>query len=837
MESHFLKIELLLFPMLLFMGVENLVAQNQRFEANFQILDYPMEFLPGWYGNEINASSSRIFQVSALGRNGSKALAVQPISTFNGKIWIRLNPADFQNPEVEFYAKSVQNGSGNRPALVFYSWGKSLDGEFSAPVQIGIDSEFSNENQQFRKFEPSIPEDLKSETEAILSFDIRYGSGSGSSARWIMDDFEFGDLPKDEIAPKVLEVKGFEENSILVQFSEKIDPVFSTFPIAFELEGENPEKVELRMDSTLVLTFPELLELRRVYPLAIRQIPDLEGNFLQDTTVRFTFFDPTTIPEKALVINELMPAPRVDQDLPNVEYIELYHAGEYEFRLDGIRLSNSRSETVLEDIWLTPNEFLILAPENLAAQLEGYGKVLSVKSWPTMLNSSDRIKLNSSKGRVIDQISYTTSSWGGSEFANGGYSLEVPNPYFLCENSSLLKASKNPQRGTPGTQNSIFEPVLETNLPKIETAYFEDSLQIIVSFSEPILSKLGAENFSLTPNLELDSLIYLTGREFMLSLKSPAKSNLTYEIRIFGIFDCLGNSLSDQRISFVLPEYPGIGDLVINELLFNPRIGDPKFVEIKNTSQKYLRLDNWALANVNDSGSPDQVRAFGTQGLVLAPDGYLAITTDSNALKMAYPNSISGNFIEIATLPSYPISGGTVGLVSPAGEIAETITYNEDLHHPLLRDSKGVSLERISSTTAASYKSNWQSASGSEGFATPGRKNSQAIYGEFEGELIRVEPEVFDPEGSSGPSFTSIFYELDQAGWLGTFKIYSSSGQLIQTLAQNQILGTSGLFSWTGTNVSGRLVRAGYYVLVAELYEPNGKTNLIKKTIVVATRL
>lgn len=108
---------------------------------------------------------------------------------------------------------------------------------------------------------------------------------------------------------------------------------------------------------------------------------------------------------------------------------------------------------------------------------------------------------------------------------------------------------------------------------------------------------------------------------------------------------------------------------------------------------------------------------------------------------------------------------------------------------------------------------------------------------EWEGQRIRIEPEVFDPEGSSGPAFTTIAYQLDQSGWVGTLAIYSASGQLIQTLAQNQILGTSGIYTWTGTDTSGKLVRAGYYVLVAELYEPNGKTNVIKKTIVVATRL
>jgi hypothetical protein len=240
---------------------------------------------------------------------------------------------------------------------------------------------------------------------------------------------------------------------------------------------------------------------------------------------------------------------------------------------------------------------------------------------------------------------------------------------------------------------------------------------------------------------------------------------------------------------------------------------------------------------VNSTGAVDQIRIFGNPGQIMPPDSYLAITTDANTLRLSYPKSAEGNFLQISSLPSYPISGGTVVLVSPKGGIEESFAYNEDLHHPLLRDPKGVSLERVSANSPVSLESNWQSASGNEEYATPGRNNSQSLELEFESELIQIDPEIFDPEGSLGVGFTSIRYDLTSPGWVGTFKIYSASGQLIQTLAQNQILGTQGLLTWAGTDSTGKLVRAGYYVLVVELFEPNGEVKAIKKTIVVATRL
>ncbi|MFN3998050.1 lamin tail domain-containing protein [Algoriphagus sp.] len=837
MKKHFLRKLVFISLFFLELGTLDVFAQKQDFEANFDALSFPEEFLPGWYGNEVRTTPARIFQISGQGRNGSKALAVQPISTFDGKIWVRLIPSGFKNPELVFFAKTIQNGSGNRPALVFYSLGESLEGDFSQPIQIGTDQEFANENRDFRRYSIDLPPEYKTSEEVFLSLEIRYGAGSGSAARWIMDDFEFGDLEMDETPPTINTVKGYDFNSVQIQFSEKVDPVFSILTLAYVIESENPISAQLRSDSIAIITFGQKLESGKSYPLTIRQIPDLEGNFLQDTTVNFTFFDPTAIPEKSLVINEIMPAPRADQDLPNVEYIEIFHAGENEFRLEGLKLANSRTETNLGEFWVSPGDHLILAPENQALQFSNFGSVLPVKSWPTLLNSGDQISLKSANGDQIDRISYATSSWGGSEFANGGYSLEVPNPFFLCDNSFLLRRSVDRSRGTPGAQNSIFNQSIELPTPKIETAFFRDSLTVFVKFSSPILPNLKIENLEFAPFLDIKNLSYPLATDLLIFLNTTAERNLIYNLTLKGLSDCFGQDLEEISKEIVYPIFPKQGDLIINEVLADPRTGDPKFVELKNTSQSYLNLEGWALANLNSSGIPDQIRVFGNQGLILPPESYLAITTNVNALKFTYPKSSEGNFLQIPTLPSYPIGGGNVVLLFPNEEIAEIFKYNPDFHHPLLRDSKGVSLERISAKTPASVKSNWQSASGNEDYATPGRKNSQALDFEFESNIIQIDPEIFDPEGSVGAAFTSIRYQLDRTGWIGSFKIYSAAGQLIQTLAQNQILGTEGLLTWTGTDSTGKLVRAGYYILVVELYEPTGAVKLIKKTMVVATRL
>ncbi len=236
-------------------------------------------------------------------------------------------------------------------------------------------------------------------------------------------------------------------------------------------------------------------------------------------------------------------------------------------------------------------------------------------------------------------------------------------------------------------------------------------------------------------------------------------------------------------------------------------------------------------------GAPQQVRIFGEEGQNLAPLGYLALSTDPERLRLAYPQSAAGEYTQVKGLPSLPIGGGTLLLISPGGQVIESLSYHAALHHPLLRTSKGVSLERIAPFLSAAESGNWHSASSAADYGTPGRRNSTVVSTDIEGGILQVDPRVFDPEGSSGPNFITIRYSLEQVGWVGTFSIYSAAGREVAVLGQQQILGSSGLFSWSGTTASGRRVPPGYYLLVAQFWDLSGKVTVLKKTFVVASRL
>lgn len=813
-------------------SAQNSMSMVQTFESDFLIQSAPLEFLPGWSANEVRASSSRIFQAFGLGVAGSDALAVQPISTFEGVVTVRLRLDELQGDEIRFFARSLRNGSGDRPAQVFFAWSRDLD--FGDLSPLGGENEFANEDQSFREYRLPVPAEYLGQA-IFFRFVVRSGPGSGAAARWFLDNFAYGIFEEDTLPPTVVLARGYDAMEIQLQFSESLDPVFSQFPMNYRLDGLEAGEAVLESDSLVRLIFTPALQEGRDYSLQLRQIPDLAGNFLSDTTLQFRFFDPTNIPRKGLVINEIMPAPRPDLDLPNGEYVELFHTGEKDYRLADVRWSAGDRETILPEFWMSPGEFVLLVPESQADFWKDFGEVIPVEGWPTLLNSGASLRLQMDSV-LLDQIGYTSASWGSSDLASSGYSLELANPFLICDQSTRWRASVSDQRGTPGAGNSVLDLSPDEQGPQLVRYRFVNELTLELTFDEPL-----AEQVSVA-SLAIAGVPAPIGEEFLGSqvrwiFREAFVVNQRYVVEELEVFDCAGNRFSGSfPFEVILPKAASQEDVKINEVLYDPLTGDPKFVELANVSTDYLELGDWFLANRDDLGEPDDVELLSAEGLVLPPLAYLAITTDTIKLKTRYPG-FEGRFHQVRRLPSYPIGGGTVLLLDAGLQEAEFFDYANELHHPLLRDAKGVSLERVSLRVSATELQNWQSASELSGFATPGRENSQISGMEPNLELVKIDPEVFDPEGSNGQTFTQISYTLAETGWVGSFRIYDLSGRLIQSLAENAILGNEGLFTWTGTDSQGKRVKMGYYILLVELFDLSGRTRVLKKTVVVAERL
>ncbi|WP_143959539.1 lamin tail domain-containing protein [Litoribacter populi] len=642
----------------------------------------------------------------------------------------------------------------------------------------------------------------------------------------------------DRTAPKIGSVEAHLENEIMVTFDEDLDPIMAMVANHYQLDGVHPQMVISAENSNqVILHFGAPLEDKSTYNLFVHRIEDLNGNSVEGDYFSFTFEKPYAPSFKEIVINEVMAAPREGQTLPNAEYVELYNTGSQAIQIGGYRLANSRSSTVLPRFVLQPESYLILSAQSQASNFQPFGPSLGLSNWPALLNGGDEVKLLDRSGQVLDSLEYITASYGGTEFAQGGYSLEVVNPFQTCNTFGNLRPSSTSERGTPGKPNAVFDPTPDRTQPGIQKLTILDSVSVLITFSKPMQERLSEQYFNLEKN-DIHALTYhdLSRTEVLLVFSKPLEKNTQFQLHINDFRDCLGNLLSeeDENQLLLLPGEASSGDIIINEVLFNPLTGSPKFVEILNTSTQYLSLKNWKLANFANEEISNR-RIISSQDLILPPNGYLAITTDANQLLQIYPKS--ENLHELASLPSYPIREGTVILLDPEENFVERFDYHEKLHNPLLKEVKGVSLERLQAVGNGNNPKNWHSASGNIGWATPGFKNSQNMESPNSASMFTVSPEIFAPDAVGVQPYTSIHYQMDEPGYLATIQILGINGRLLKEITQNQILGQNGFYIWNGTDEKGAKQRPGYYIIWIQLTHPKGRVEQIRKTVAIGSKL
>ncbi|HLK98087.1 MAG TPA: lamin tail domain-containing protein, partial [Hymenobacter sp.] len=301
--------------------------------------------------------------------------------------------------------------------------------------------------------------------------------------------------------------------------------------------------------------------------------------------------------------------------------------------------------------------------------------------------------------------------------------------------------------------------------------------------------------------------------------------------------DCVGNTAGPVTSAAVgLPSAVASGDVVINEILFNPRSNAVDFVELLNRSAKYLDVQGWQLANIKPGNIADAENVSGSP-YVLAPGQLLLLTTRPDIVQSQYPISHdAAAFLAMRGFPTFPDDEGVVVVYDSQGNVLDQYAYNKSQHLKLLDDLNGVSLERIRAD-GPSQPANFHSAASSVGYATPGRPNSQQQDAAAGNQQFSLLPEVFTPDEDGMQDFATLNYQLDGTGYAGSVTIYDAQGRLTRRLARNETMATSGFFRWDGLTDRGEKAPVGYYVVLIDLFKPNGGgKQQYKKTVVLGAR-
>jgi hypothetical protein len=180
--------------------------------------------------------------------------------------------------------------------------------------------------------------------------------------------------------------------------------------------------------------------------------------------------------------------------------------------------------------------------------------------------------------------------------------------------------------------------------------------------------------------------------------------------------------------------------------------------------------------------------------------------------------------------------GGCAILLSQGGEIIDKACWNDEMHHALLVNTQGVSLERTGFEGPSLQTFNWHSAASLAGWATPGYENSQETETGIEDVRVRIVPELITPDNDGRDDFASIFFHMGEPGWTAHVQVYDMAGRLVRQLANNQLTGTDGLVNWDGQDDRGIPCYNGIYIIRVSMFNMKGDFYESKKVCVISIR-
>lgn len=834
---------------------------------------------PPWYGdeNEFVVNDDAQLQLNSQGEDESwLGTAFQMGAENEWRFWIKLSfdpssnnnarvylISDQQNLEGDLNGYFVQFGeSGSDDAIELFR----QEGTEAIPVCRGTDGLISSSFEMDVRVRQDIQGNWTVEidetgagayiTEAEgfdNTFALQGTMGvvckytSSNSDNFYFDDFYAGPHEYDTDPPQLLEIDVTDEHNLTLVFNEalaqapagNIQNYFVSngveIPLTAELNNENPARVHLSFFRAFVNG--------ETHTISIENMEDLAGNVAPLIESQFLWFKPGVF---QIQINELMVDPTPPVQLPEWEYLEIYNTTEFPVSLLGWKLIIGSTEKVFEDVSIEPGGYLLVADDDAAGDFHFIGSFYGFSGF-SLTNSGQTVVLADPGGGMVSFVEYTDSWYNDPVKEDGGWSLEQIDPGYPCGGHANWTASVSPKGGTPGAENSVHAENPDTTPPGLSRVEIISSNEIILHFSEPMDSTLLSDNEAFMIDQGIGYPVearpkWPAYQRAELHLSDSLRQGIIYALTIEkDLTDCAGNLIGEGTfIEFGLPGDPGSGDVVINEVLYNPMdlyVRGVDFVEIYNRSGKIIDLSDMVLAREDDvTGELESVEVVSETGYLFFPEEYLVLTEDPEVVKTQYFTDHPDAFLKMGSLPSYNNDQGVVVLATQGLEVIDRFAYTDEMQYALLNSTDGVSLERINFNRPASDLTNWHSAAEDAGFATPGYRNSQFRESTVVEDPIEVEPEVFSPDNDGIDDVLDISYHFDEAGYSGSITIFDTRGRKVRTLVSNELMGTSGTFSWDGLTDDTQKANTGIYIIFVEVFDLNGNTKRYKKTAVLGTR-
>jgi hypothetical protein len=678
-----------------------------------------------------------------------------------------------------------------------------------------------------------------------LSISCNYTSGN--ITRFHFDDIYAGPIVPDLDKPTITNFVVSSDSSLQITMSERLLNTSALQAANYSINGfASPTQiiVDSTNDYTITLLYNQHFISGNHYSLLIRDLYDRALNRMDDSLLQIEYFNVISGKANDVVFNEIYFELSTLSPLPNAEFVELYNRSDSAIQLANWTLSDGSSTAVFPDKVMPPKSYLVICDFDNVGLFSALPNVWAVPDFPGLNNDSgDSLTLKNASGELIGRAVFDDESYHDTHKKSGGWTIERIDADFPCEQKDNWKASESAAHGTPGGVNSVRGMFADELAPIVDALYLIDSLHLSIRFSEELVSTIISQNFTaIDANNGVNDCINVSqigNNEHVLTFAQPFSASI-YQLKFHSaLSDCAGNLVDTTMIyRFGKPELAVAGDVVINELLFDPPDGCDDFVELFNCSPKIIDLSHWQISE-NDAADVSVVKdqALITDGhRLIFPGDYLVLNRDPVALRKTFNCPFREKMFQLSDLPDYNSDEGRVLLYDQNGSVIDQLIYSDDMHFALLNSPKGVSLERLNGYSGDRSNVQWHSAASIVGFATPTYRNSQWVEGQTSTGKVEVENEVFSPDNDGFDDLLAINYHFDDAGTILSLRIFTRDGVPIKDLLVNESLAKEGQIFWDGFSDAGRLALPGRYLIWAKTFNLSGKSEVFRTSCVVAVR-
>lgn len=673
---------------------------------------------------------------------------------------------------------------------------------------------------------------------SIFGFVCKYSGSNVQNFRF--DNLVIEEITPDTEGPEVVQVNVLSDTQIEVIFNEALAEntaveflnyrVNNNTIIDFQFNGVTKDRVTLTLANPLNGCSENSFD--------IMNVRDVVGNVMLPFNTNVSV---EAIPGVGdLLINELLADPVSGQ----FDFVEIINPTNKTFSLKGLILRNEfkdEERAIEEDILIGPGE--IYAFTKGVAETETFYdtppeaniNTLNIPSFNISDGNVSLIYETLLGGRIyLDSFDYFNTFHDPALPITKGFSLERISLISDSNNASTWSSASETIGASPGYGNSIAENPFKKISAKIIS---ED--QIEVKFlTGPSAASKDINSYFINNGASIIDVesVGTNNKTIHLFLQSPLQSGEIYNLSVSVIEGECGEAFEDETIDLFLLEEVEEGDLLLTEVLFDSAEEPQDFIEIINTTEKYLSLENIYLFNDTRSENPILITALP----YLSPNQIVAFSEDPAAVINQYNPPTEANIVT-QKVPTLNQSDGNISLqkISILTQTLDSYDYEESFHWQALAETKAVSLERINiDRSILGNEAQWNSSASTNNFATPGYKNSAAVEpGNLSDEIISLESKVFSPDSDGFKDVLLINYKLDKPGYFGSMNIYDDRGRQEVELINNKSFATSGTLKWDGTLANNVIAPIGIYIIHYKFFHPDGDTLEGKKVCVLAKQL